>query len=122
MPEKWSGCHCSEGGDAVLGKTLENYRGAAGVVLPGMKMQEIQRPPGRWFPGFIMRCRLPLRALFRFGHWLFTVRRKLPYKKKQGKSCKNPAPDCNIFFQISILRRQAAAVSVPVTGKACTMS
>lgn len=91
-----------EGGDAVLGKTLENYCAAAGVAFAWHENARNSEAPRPLVPRIYHAMPAPLRALFRFGHWLFTVRRKLPYKKETGKSCKNPALIVTYFPNIDL--------------------
>lgn len=72
-----------EGGDKTLGKTLQSFCAAAGLAFAWHKNVKNSEAPRPLVPRIYHAAPAPLRALFRFGHWLLAVRRKLRYSSRQ---------------------------------------
>lgn len=92
------------GGDSLLARTLGNFCAASGITFVHKKAAKNSGAPKPLLPRVYHCLPAPLRAIVRYAHWLFGVRRKLPYSGRllPGKSEKKQALIVTYFPNIDL--------------------
>lgn len=93
-----------EGGDKLLGRTLEKFCQTAGMAFVWNRGAKDAAPSKPLLTRIYQFMPAPVRALARYAHWLWSVRRKLPYsgRKLPVKSEKEPALIVTYFPNIDL--------------------